>query len=257
VGGIGLKFFTDPPRPYPYILINVRNPHFRFLKYAEEVIIDSGVEMFRDPNVKDYPRGHVSRVLKTYLRVREIVHPKPIHVTCMDYCDDYNPGALWLSPQHTNIERTVENLLKYSKRYDWVPWLPVIQGWCGKPESVRRCIDLYRKHGVLEEFSYFAVGNLCVEDRGDVIYRTVKIVREELPDVKIHVFGLKLNALRRVSGLIDSFDSLAWSMAVDSSVKKDPSGRYMCRNMEERRRYFERWLEKVRRITGQKTLELR
>jgi hypothetical protein len=245
-----LKLFTNPPRPYPYILINVLKPKFSFLKYAEEVIIDSGIEIFRNPNIKDYPKDHISRLIKVYLKVRSIVHPKPIHVTCPDYCDDYHPKALWISEDYTNIERTIENVLKYTERFDWIPWLPVIQGWNKNPDSVLRCIKLYRQHGLLDKFNYFAVGNLCVEPDVTVICKTIRLVRKALPNHKLHVFGLKLNAIKKTFGLIDSCDTMAWTRPVDSKLNAN----YSCKSQQERVSFFNRWLEKFNKVVAQKTL---
>jgi hypothetical protein len=245
-----LKLFTNPPKPYPYVLVNVLHPRLTFLKYAEEVIIDSGIEIFRDPNVKDYPKDHISRLIKVYLKVRSVVHPKPIHVTLPDYCDDYHHKALWLSDEVTNIERTVENVLKYTERYDWIPWLPVIQGWNKQPESILRSIKLYREHGIIDKFDYFAIGNLCVEPNADIIYRTVSIARRELPNKKLHVFGLKLNVIKKVFPLIDSCDTMAWTRPVDSSLNANHS----CKTTAERIKFFDRWLKKFNEIIAQQTL---
>jgi hypothetical protein len=244
-----LKLFTNPPKPYPYILINVLHPNFTFLKFAEEVIIDSGIEIFRDPNVKDYPKDHINKLLKVYFKVKSIVKNKPIHVVCPDYCDDYHPKALWLNGK-TNIERTVENVLKYTERYDFIPWMPVIQGWNKQPESILRCIKLYREYGIIDKFDYFAIGNLCVEPVVNIIYKTISLARKELPNKKLHVFGLKLNAIRKVFSLIDSCDSMAWTRPVDKSLNAN----YSCKTTEERIKFFERWINKVNKIVSQKTL---
>jgi hypothetical protein len=246
-----VKLFTTPPKPYPYILINVLHPQYSFLKYAEEVIIDSGVEIFRNPAVKDYPKDHIKKLIEVYLKVRRIVHPKPIYVTCPDYCDDYNPRSLWLSEEVTNIERTVANVLKYTKEYEWIPWLPVIQGWNKQPESVLKCIELYRKHSILDRFNYFAIGNLCVEPDPRIIYKTISLVRKELPDKRLHVFGLKLNALKKVFSLIDSCDTMAWTRPVNSSLKAN----WSCKTKEERKRFFEKWLARFNSIIAQHTLK--
>jgi hypothetical protein len=228
-------------------LINANCPDLRYLEYAEEVWIDGGVEIFRDPSVKDYPRGHLERVVGLYLKVRERVGPIPIHVSTLDYCDDYNPRSLWLSDEMTNIERTVESAVRCVERYPWVPWVPVIQGWYRRPESVLRCIELYEERGLLDRFEYFAVGNLCVEDDLSITARTLRIVRRELPDRKIHVFGLKLSALRRVYHLIDSFDSLAWALWADY-LKLYPTGEFMPKNRRDRVRCFDAWLARLGRL---------
>jgi hypothetical protein len=247
-----VKLFTTPPVPYPYVLININRPVFSFLRYAEEVLIDSGIEIFRDPNVKDYPRDHERRLIKIYPKVREKVGNKPVYVTVPDYCDDYHPRGLWLSEEYTNIERTVDSVLKYTEKYDWIPWLIPVQGWYKNPESVLRSIKLYREYGIIREYGYFAVGNLCVEPDVRVICRTVSIVRRELPDKKIHVFGLKLAALRKVYRLIDSFDSLAWTRP----VSKDLRANWSCKNKEERVRFFSEWLRRYYLIVSNEALDV-
>jgi hypothetical protein len=247
-----VKFFTTPPKPYPYILINAYKPKFSFLKYAKEVIIDSGIEIFRNPNIKDYPKNHIYKIIRIYSKVKRIVNPKNIYVICMDYCDDYNPKALWINEEITNIERTVENVEKYTERFKWINWIPVIQGWYKKPESVLRCIKLYREKGIIDKFDYFAIGNLSIENDVEILYKTVNIVRKELPDKKLHVFSLKLNALKKVFGLIDSFDSMAWTRPVDSTVVSGK--RHSCKTNEERIKFFDRWLYKFNKIISQQTL---
>jgi hypothetical protein len=214
------------------------------LRHAEEVIIDSGVEIFRDPSVKEYPKDHEVRLLRVYMKVKQINQQARIWVTVPDYPDDYHPRSLWLSDEVTNIERTVENVLKYTEQYKSIPWLIPIQGWYRNPKSVLRSIALYREHGILEKYDYYAVGNLCVENDVEVTYRTLRIIREALPDKKVHVFGLHLAALRKVYWFIDSFDSMAWTRPVDSSLNAN----YSCKTTEERVRFFERWLEKYKRI---------
>jgi len=239
-----VKMFTTPPKPYPYVLINVMHPKFSPLRYAKEVIIDSGVEIFRNPQIKDYPKNHINKVLKVYAKVKQIVRNNNVWVTVPDYPDDYHPHNLWFNEQYTNIERTVENVLKYTEQYKSIPWLIPIQGWNKNPLSVLRSINLYKEYGILDKFNYYAVGNLCVENDVNIMYKTLKIVREALNNKKIHVFGLRLNALRKVYWLIDSFDTTAWTRPVDSSLNAN----YSCKTKEERIKFFDRWLEKYNNI---------
>jgi len=238
--------FTTPPRPYPYVLINVMHPKFSPLRYAKEVIIDSGVEIFRDPSVKDYPRDHIYRLLKVYARTRQIVREKKVWVTVPDYPDDYHPRNLWINEQYTNLERTVENVLKYTEQYKSIPWLIPIQGWNKNPKSVLRSIALYREHGILDNYDYYAVGNLCVENDVEIMYKTLKLIREALPDKKIHVFGLRLNALKKVYWLIDSFDTTAWTRPVNRGLNAN----YSCKTRGERIKFFDAWLERFLEISN-------
>jgi hypothetical protein len=246
-----VKMFTNPPVPYPYVLINVMHPRFSPLKYAEEVIIDSGVEIFRNRSVMDYPKDHVNKLLKVYAKAKQVVRSKNVWVTVPDYPDDYHPRSLWINEQYTNIERTFENVLKYTEQYKSIPWLIPIQGWSKSPKSVLRAINLYKEHGVIDRFNYFAVANLCVESDVKITYQTLKLVRNALPDKRIHVFGLRFNALKKVYHLIDSFDSMAWTRPVDTTLKAS----YSCKNKEQRIKFFERWLEKYNAIINKTTLD--
>jgi hypothetical protein len=241
-----IKFFTTPPKPYPYILINVRNPDFRFLYYAKEVIIDSGVEMFRDPSVKDYPEDWERRLVNLYYKVKTLTKAT-VWVTVPDYPDDYHHKALWLNENYTNIERTLDNVLYYTAKYPNVNWLIPIQGHNKKPDSIVRSITLYREYGIIDKFSYYAVANLCVEPIVEIIYRTVKLAREKLPDKKLHVFGLKLNALKHIITMIDSFDSIAWTRPVNNRVV-NYGKRHSAKSMQERIRFFEEWLRRLEAI---------
>jgi len=96
-------FFTFPPYtiPYQYVLVNSRHfskgyayvkKHYRFIR---KVIIDSGVEIFRNKGVFDYPEGHIQRMIRNYDKVRQFV--KETYLVCPDYPDDYYPRSLWIS----------------------------------------------------------------------------------------------------------------------------------------------------------------
>jgi hypothetical protein len=63
--------------------------------------------------------------------------------------------------------------------------------------------------------------------------------------------ALRLNALKKVYWLIDSFDTTAWTRPVDRTLKAN----YSCKTKEERIRFFERWLEKYNFITRNMTLD--
>ena len=250
-----IRFYTLPPSDvdWPYILINANNPALNYIrrhrKAIKSVIIDSGIEIFRNPEVKDYPKGHIYKIVKLHNYLNRILPKAEIYATIPDYPDDYHPRNLWLSEYETNIERTVWNVINYTYDFDYVNWLIPIQGWNRQPESIEECIDLYFAHGIGFKYDYFAIGNLCVWFDAKIIYETVKIARDLLPDKKLHVFGLKLRALRLVKGFIDSFDSTAWTRPVNSKL-----GNWSCKNSEERKRFFKAWVNRLNEILSQKTL---
>ena len=251
-----IRFYTLPPSDvdWPYILINANNPALSYIrkhrKAIKSVIIDSGIEIFRNPEVKDYPKGHIYKIVKLHNYLNRILPKAEIYTTIPDYPDDYHPRNLWLSDYETNIERTVGNIIKYAWDFDYVNWLIPIQGWHRHPKSIERCVYWLDEYAILDRYNYFAVGNLCVWFDAKIIYETVKIARQLLPDKKLHVFGLKLKALKLVKGFIDSFDSTAWTRPINSSLNAN----WSCKNSQERKRYFYAWVNRLNEILSQKTL---
>ena len=219
-------FFTLPPQniDYPYILINLNSFYegYRYIKNhfknIKKVIIDSSIEIFRNPLIKDYPIDIEYKLTRQYRKIRDFI--SNVWITIPDYCDDYHPRNLWINDKITNIERTVKNVVYYTSKYDF-NWLIPIQGWYKDPESVFRCLKHYDILNILDAYNYFGVANLCVEPNIKIIRKTVINVRSILSKKqKIHIFGLKIKALKYISHLIDSFDSMAWTRPVDSSIKK-------------------------------------
>jgi len=230
-------FFTLPPRDilYPFVLINAHRPE-QGLSYIVDywrdiyvIIIDSGVEIFRDPKIKDYPYGSrawIRRLVALYRHVKALAPNSFVLVTCGDFPDDYNPRSLWIDERTTNIERTVENVKICIGEYPDVNWLIPIQGHNKKPISLERSIRYYHDMGLFDRYRYFAVANLCVEPDIDIIYKSVLVVRRALKEIgaldniELHIFGLKIQALKKVRDMISSFDSTAWTRPVNSRARR-------------------------------------
>jgi len=200
-----------------------------FIGFIKSIIIDSGVEIFRKDGIRDYPYGAkawIRRLVNLYRRVRALAPNAEVFVTCGDYPDDYRPRSLWINDKITNIERTAENVRFCVSEFRDVNWLIPIQGWYRNPAGLLLSIEYYHKMGILDRFKYYAIANLCVEPDSDLIHRSVLAVRKALKDlgvlddVKLHVFGLKIQSLKKVKGLIHSFDSTAWTRPVNSEARR-------------------------------------
>ena len=244
------KFYTLPPIDgWPYVLINANRPNLSYVRrnwrHIESVIIDSGVEIFRSRAVKDYPPNWFEKLIGLYNWVKTYV--KHVMVTVPDYPDDYNAGSLWVDGK-TNIERTVDNIVYALDHYPKVDWLIPIQGWNKKPCSLALSIRYLRDLGIIKKKGYFAIANLCVENRVDIILKSVGLVRSLLPNKRLHVFGIKINALRKIHHLIDSFDSFAWTRPI---LRRGHSAK----NLIERRQYFYDWLNRFQSIPRLISLE--
>jgi hypothetical protein len=248
-----LEFYTLPPIPYPFILINARNPQInyvlQFKPVVQKIILDSGIEIFRNPNIKDYPPNHLEKIVILYRKLRRLFPKAEIRATVPDYCDDYHPKNLWLSEEVTNIERTVQNIIHATETYPDINWLIPIQGWNHQPSSIERCIKQLNDYD-LNNYNYYAIGNLCVYFNAKIIHETAKIARKLLPEKKLHIFGLKLKAIPLVYPFIDSFDSMAWTRPVDSSL----SANWSCKTTRERIQFFKAWLNRLNYYLSQSYL---
>ncbi len=258
------RFYTLPPLElsYPYILVNANKPEpgLRYLakhrRVVEAVIIDSGVEIFREKGVRDYPGGYRGwierRLLPLYKRVNSIVNgwrtglEVEVYVTIPDYPDDYNPGSLWESEQRTNIERTLDSIDYAINNYATIPWLIPVQGHYEEPESILESLEELEAIGALHwarrNTKYLAIANLCVSKKCNTIEKTVSLARLWLnqhgyTDLKLHVFGPAVNCVKQIARYIYSWDSTAWTRP------RAPNGSSAW-NGEERAYLFLTWIKK-------------
>ena len=258
------RFYTLPPpeTPYPYTIINANRPEeglrylTRHVHVVEAVIIDSGVEIFRDRDVRDYPggfRGWIEkRLVPLYKRVNNILNgwrtglEAEVYVTIPDYPDDYNPGSLWEDEQRTNIERTLDSIDYAISNYGVVPWLVPVQGHYEQPESILDSLEELEAIGALRwarrNTKYLAIANLCVSRKCSTIEKTVSLARLWLnqhgyTDLRLHVFGPAVNCVKRIASIIDSWDSTAWTRP------RAPNGS-SAYNSTERTYLFLTWIHK-------------
>ena len=257
-------FYTLPPWriSYPYILVNNQHPEcgLRYLirynhrKEVKKIIIDSGIEIFRNPKVKDYPGGgkaQITRQYMLYMKIKSLVPHAEVYAVIPDYCDDYHPCSLWLNDKITNIERTTENIMYAVEKYMNVSWLIPIQGHNRNPKSVLRALNLLKEHGFdFEKYDYYGIANLCVERSSLIMKFTVQYAytwfKENLDHVpKIHVFGPKLPSLKLIKQYIYSFDSMAWTRPVEQGLhRKHP---YSAKTEQQRELFFRKYLEVLRK----------
>jgi len=237
-----LRFYTLPPisESYPFIILNANRPEIglRYLRShrPKSVIIDSGVEIFRDPSVREYPFYHLSGLARLYHSIKRLA--KETWVTIPDYPDDYTPTALWISNEITNIERTHENILEALSKHSDVNWLIPIQGHNEKPQSIIKAVKLLERDGILSTHDFYAVANLCTSKKPTTIESTLHLARWLLPRKRLHSFGISLTAALHLNGVIDSFDSMAWTFPRGR-------GRASCRNQQERVQYFHEYITKL------------
>tara|TARA_Y100000310_G_scaffold70371_1_gene66004 strand:+ start:63 stop:1193 length:1131 start_codon:yes stop_codon:yes gene_type:complete len=105
---------------------------------------------------------------------------------------------------------------------------PVLQGWNAKDylKSIRLADEVFRRTG-REWPSVVGLGSVCRRhSRGPAgLLTVIPAVAEALPPhVRLHLFGIKGDAVQRLCGLspgrISSVDSFAWDLAVRRYVQK-------------------------------------
>jgi len=171
-----------------------------------EVFMDSGAQQFyMDFNGFDYPysdREYLEFALKAGVD----------HIATLDLpLDILHPRGL---PISEGIKRTVEHgveLVALAEDLGVVDKVvPVLQGF-DDPSQWLECLDLYKSHGVTPgKFKYWGVGSICMMRSPARVHRVLSSIRKALPDVKLHVFGISMNSLRKTYYLIDSYDTSVW-----------------------------------------------
>jgi len=171
-----------------------------------EVFMDSGAQQFyMDFNGFDYPYTE-----KDYLEFALKVGVD--YIATLDLpLDILHPRGL---PIGEGIRRTVEHgveLVALAEDLGVVDKVvPVLQGF-DDPSQWLEALGLYKSHGVTpDRFRYWGVGSICMMKSPPLVHKILSAVRRALPDVKLHVFGISMNSLRRTYYLIDSYDTSVW-----------------------------------------------
>ena len=108
----------------------------------------------------------------------------------------------------THQKKTIESLQTLRHLAPEVSWLPVLQGW--DVQSYLTHLRMYQRNGFrLDREPLVGVGSLATRQKSDEIVRVLATLRAE--GIKTHAFGLSLLGLQRVSGFIESSDSMVWS----------------------------------------------
>lgn len=107
--------------------------------------------------------------------------------------------------------KTVDNYISLSKKSK-LPFLPVLQGYT--LTEYKRCLSMYRANGI--DTNHFGLGSVCRRQSTDEIKEIVEYFFNE--GLKLHAYGVKLKGLQLYGHMLDSADSLAWSL--DARYKK-------------------------------------
>ncbi|WP_433662744.1 DUF7221 family queuine tRNA-ribosyltransferase-like protein [Nocardia sp. CA-128927] len=158
------------------------------------------------------PRGHPwwahpDEYGALWTRLIEDIGP-PLFVGIQDVpCE---PGCLRFTGSTTSRHQqaTLENYLYLSEQFDFVPWLPTLQGW--HPHDYIEHYHRYLEAGIDLTARWVGIGSICRKNRARDVARVLAALAPL--GMKMHGYGVSLNALALTGHLLHSSDSQAWSM---------------------------------------------
>ena len=125
--------------------------------------------------------------------------------------------------QHQQL--STASYLRLAEEFPMVNWLPVLQGW--EPFEYLQHFELYQRCGVDLAGMRVGVGSVCRRgsQRG-----VAAVIRALAPlGMKLHGFGVSLDALRLIGHLLSSADSQAWSATARRDHVRLPECTHMSR----------------------------
>ena len=139
---------------------------------------------------------------------------RPEWAATMDYCCEPELAVVTQERQ----QRTTENAWQAWEHFQQLPfaWVPTIQGWL--PEDYRRHAAQLQPLIAEMQVAYVnnpnfrvGVGTLCRRNDVAIVQAILDAVREVLPGIPLHLWGIKLDALRSLNlAQVVSSDSAAW-----------------------------------------------
>lgn len=230
-----MRFYTTPPYgvDYPYLLVNPRTRWILEKTEFEHAILDSGVLIFHDPEVKEYPKSFKDNWKRDAVALTDTYGSDRVWCTIPDYPDDYNPGQFG-----DNVKKTLENIEEFIV-VDNVNWVISLQSRFLNIFTFTEAIQ--GVHDLVGDYPRVAVGTICKTNKLKFIEKSCRIARAHFPDSYIHAFGLTLRALPKVHRQLDSFDSMAWTFP------RTP-GRPSAITQDDRVQYFNEYLARIKEI---------
>lgn len=172
--------------------------------------LDSGGYSFFSMNW-DYPF-----TIEEYARKADELNAD--YVSVLDYPCEKTVERVPNETNYERIDRTIANTKECLKHQIRGRWVPVIQGL--EIEEYRYAINELK--GILDLIDYVAVGSMCSRRKLSEIKEVVTLLNRELPNHRIHAFGVDFRALRSnyVYNSIYSADSQAWRFFIPNKTKE-------------------------------------
>jgi hypothetical protein len=167
----------------------------------------------------------------------------PSWAATMDYCceDEITAGKPGIIRERQ--QRTTEMSNHFYWNYRDVPWIWVctIQGWNiedyrSHAQELKPLLNLWRRHYQDNPVWRVGIGTLCNRASDHMIRAVIAAVRDVLPDMPLHLWGVKLSVMKspvRLDNHVLSVDSAAWTSLTTKGRRYKSSG------MSKRQHYYQ------------------
>jgi len=157
--------------------------------------------------------GHHRMTAAAYARRVEL-YQREIGLLAFASQQDWMCEPVVLAKTGLSIEehqrRTIDNYLELCSIAPSVPWMPVLQGWCGGDHLEH--VEQYARRGIdLRKCERVGVGSIC-RRQGTIRAGLILLDVALTAGIRVHAFGLKANGLVESNlARMVSCDSMAWS----------------------------------------------
>lgn len=224
------RFYTLPPREiyHPYLLVNIKNIKELEKREYEHSIVDIGIY-----DLLKGPHQHSEEKLKQWKQLK--VSGWKVVPDCPSLLYEFDVNISF-----SNTEYSKELMTEYYDPNDETH-MPVIQATIIKGSddyqgSIRNYVDWFKRN--YDTPKVLGIGSVCKSGNKQMTIWTCRFIRWFFPNTWLHAFGLKLHHFREVRGVIDSYDSMAWTFPRKSGL---PS----CKNKKMRIEYFHDYLKAI------------
>jgi len=251
-----IRFYTTPPTmmEYPYIIVSLNTWQYdkskRNIKSAIHIIIDSGVEKwFFLKHMKDYPDAYHTFAPFQFKQIFDQLGPDRVRITIPDYPDDYTQGLTY-EGELDNVDKTLQNMERYTRLFPEITWLPVAQARFLNVDSFKYCLSRMGKY--VDKYGWLGIGTVCKTHNVKFIGKCMSLARKEFPDAHIHAFGATSESYPIIRHYINSFDSTAYSWYYKTADRKTR----LVKTQEERQIAFVNWVLMIKEKFAKPFLEL-
>jgi len=229
-----MRLYTEPPRGlyHPYLMVNPRTHRLLFKREFEHAILDAGVHIFH--GATDYRPSFLTWYEWRAQMYSEIFKGR-LWVVIPDYPDDYKhiPG---------NVDKTLENTKRFIK-VPGIEWVPVLQARYHDVFSFHESCQRVKQ--LIGSYPRVAIGTVCKTQNVRFIEACCRAARAHFPASWIHAFGITLRAVPRVKDLLDSCDSMSFTI-----YQTEGSIRQKATRQAHKRELFKKWVARFDELSA-------